>query len=443
MHITKFTAENIKKLVAVNITPDGSVVVVGGKNNQGKTSVLDSIEMLLTGAKSIPKDVIRHGQSSARIAAELSPAPEAGYDGEYTVERIITRGGKPQLIVKEAATGMEASAPQDWLDGLKQSNLAFDPLQFTRLKPKEQLERLKEIVGVDTTELDSRHAKIYAERAVINREGERLAGYVDKLPYHIGVSKVDTAELATALAEQKSHNTWLAGRMQEKLSLERSVESSRQLLEVLRKQVETEEFRMADNAAKLQSVTEELAGKSVIDTTELNGQIATADETNRQVAENAAREEKTRELKELREQSKAKTVELKAIDAEKAALMQAAKWPVAGLGFGAEGITFNDFPFENLSSSQQLRVSFAMAAAQCATLKVACIQDGSLLDEDSMKAVHELAKEHGMQLWIEVVGTDVPGAVIIEEGTVATKKKRNLLNDSESEPVQGESAYSR
>ena len=62
--IISLEAENIKRLKAVKIEPAGeNLVVVSGENAQGKTSVLDSIEMALAGTRSVPDRPIREGKS--------------------------------------------------------------------------------------------------------------------------------------------------------------------------------------------------------------------------------------------------------------------------------------------------------------------------------------------------------------------------------------------
>lgn len=62
MKIVKLTAENIKRLKAVEITPTGALVEVTGKNGQGKSSVLDAIWWALAGAEHI-QTVPRSGYS--------------------------------------------------------------------------------------------------------------------------------------------------------------------------------------------------------------------------------------------------------------------------------------------------------------------------------------------------------------------------------------------
>ena len=43
MKIVQLTAENVKRLTAVSIAPDGNLVQITGRNGQGKASVLDAI----------------------------------------------------------------------------------------------------------------------------------------------------------------------------------------------------------------------------------------------------------------------------------------------------------------------------------------------------------------------------------------------------------------
>ena len=65
--IVQLEIENVKRLRAVNIAPDGNMIVIGGNNAQGKSSILDSICMALGGKNEIPATPVRSGESNAKI----------------------------------------------------------------------------------------------------------------------------------------------------------------------------------------------------------------------------------------------------------------------------------------------------------------------------------------------------------------------------------------
>ena len=160
MKIVKFEAENVKRLSAVEITPDGSLVVVGGANEAGKTSVLDSIWYALGGEKAVCDKPLRNGQKKGFVRLDL---------GEFVVERTFTeKGSKLEVRSKD---GFAAKSPQAILDGLCGS-MAFDPLEFSRMKPRDQLATLRELVGLDFTKLDAERATAFAERTNKNRSGQ-------------------------------------------------------------------------------------------------------------------------------------------------------------------------------------------------------------------------------------------------------------------------------
>jgi hypothetical protein len=94
-------------------------------------------------------------------------------------------------------------------------------------------------------------------------------------------------------------------------------------------------------------------------------------------------------------------------------------FPVEGLGFNADGVTYQGRPFAQASSAEQLRVSVAPGMALNPSLRVMRIQDGSLLDSESLRLLTELATQHAMQCWIEVVDETGAVGVYIEDGTVA------------------------
>src|SRR5437660_1486686 len=91
--IIRLESTNYKRLKAVEIVPDpdGNLVIVAGKNGQGKTSILDSITAALGGVngKTTPKP-IRDGEDRAEIVLETE---------DLIVTRKFTASG-PTLLVK-------------------------------------------------------------------------------------------------------------------------------------------------------------------------------------------------------------------------------------------------------------------------------------------------------------------------------------------------------
>src|SRR2546430_827665 len=71
LKIVKLVAENVKKLSAISITPNGNLVHLTGKNRSGKTSTLDSIWWALTGTRNVQSAPIRTGQEKATIKLDM------------------------------------------------------------------------------------------------------------------------------------------------------------------------------------------------------------------------------------------------------------------------------------------------------------------------------------------------------------------------------------
>ena len=73
MKIVELQAENVKRLKAVEITPDGTMQVIGGRNAQGKSSVLDAIWLALGGGKASKETPlpIRDGEDKASVRLDL------------------------------------------------------------------------------------------------------------------------------------------------------------------------------------------------------------------------------------------------------------------------------------------------------------------------------------------------------------------------------------
>src|SRR5258707_8601466 len=136
MKILLLEAENIKRLHAVEIAPTGDIVEISGKNTNGKTSVLDAIWWALAGTATVQAEPIRRGAQTARIRLDL---------GELIVTRSFKRKDGGEFTTKlqvENAEGASFNSPQKMLDALV-AVLTFDPIEFTRMKPREQFDAVR------------------------------------------------------------------------------------------------------------------------------------------------------------------------------------------------------------------------------------------------------------------------------------------------------------
>ena len=402
MKIVKLTAENIKRIKAVEINPEGTLQVVAGRNGQGKSSVLDAIWYALGGgpAKKGTARPIRDGEDSARVTLDL---------GDLLVTRTWTSNDKSTLKVS-AKDGAQYSSPQSMLDGLV-GKLSFDPLAFTQLSAKEQRDALIDLVDMDTDldELDRKRATLYDKRAEIGRRGKAL-GTVDvdeTLPTEEQSATAIIAQIRDAQSHNENVTAW-----------KRQRDENAQKARDLTRQIESLTAELERVTANEKDATEWLEKNSTVDTAPLEASLATVEDTNAKIrANNQARDTLTAQ-QTLRTEYEDLTSEISAIDAEKQKALAGAQFPVDGLGFDADGVTYQGVPFSQASSAEQIRVSLAMAMALNPELRVIRIKDGSLLDRDNMALIEQMAADKDFQIWIERVSDSGAVGVVIEDGEV-------------------------
>ena len=163
MKILKLTAENFKKLSAVEISPDGNMVIISGKNGAGKSSVLDAIEAALCGGRTLPKQPIKEGEIRAKVEVDM---------GEYKVTRTFFGTTSTLIVETTGETKAKISSPQAFLDKIV-GDLSFDPLAFLKKQPAEQRNTLMKFLGLNLEEFVNKIAAIKIERTELNREKSR------------------------------------------------------------------------------------------------------------------------------------------------------------------------------------------------------------------------------------------------------------------------------
>jgi len=416
--IIRLNAENIKRLKAVEISPDGVVQIVAGRNAQGKSSVLDAIWMALdwkAAGKTTPRPV-RDGEDAGRVRLDL---------GDLVVTRKWTGEGKSTLLV-ENADGATRQRPQELLDTLL-GHLSFDPLAFTQQGDREQVQTLLSLVDLPfkPDELDGQRQALYEDRHATGQALTRAKGSFESLPVPAAGLPADETSTTSVLVEYDAAQQ----EIQRRADVERRVQAATLEEHAAAQTVRDEQQALAEAQSHHADATTAVAAArqtfvalgAAPDLAPIKERLATIEETNAAVREAAQYRAAKAEAEALRGDYYNKTAEIDALDKRKADGLAAARFPIDGLSFGDGGVTYNGVPFCQASSGEQLRVSLALAMAMNPQLRVIRITDGSLLDAANMALIKQMAEDNDFQCWVETVADSPNGpGVYIEDGTVAS-----------------------
>ena len=406
MQIISLNAENIKRLKAIKleISKDQKVITVSGANGQGKTSLLDSIFYALGGKSAIPEKPLREGTDKGFVEVDLE---------DMKVIRSFTKKGSTLKII--AKDGAKYTNPQAVLNGLL-GKLSFDPLEFAKLDAKAQRKSLMDMLGLSTDELDTERKALYDRRTDVNRDLNRLRTTLESIPEPEGDVPKDFLVVSEIIKRLEDAN-------QIKISHEENMRK--------RKIASDEVLRLKEHITQLQKDISEIdskeSGYEEPDMEGMKSELNQAEEKNSKIRITKRRGEIISEGIICKEAVEKIETRMGEIDASKASMLKDAIMPIEGLNVTDECVTFNDIPFEQLSSAEQLKISVAIAMAMNPDIRVIRIMDGSLLDSTNMKAIEDLAKDKDYQVWVEVVSDEEEMGIVIENGEV---KKNNYSDES-------------
>lgn len=428
MRIIRLQAEGFKRLVAVDITPEGNLIEVRGNNGNGKSSVLDAIFAALAGAGAAPEKPVREGEEAAVIRLDL---------GELIVTRYFTASGTTNLKVT-TPEGAAFGSGQTMLDKLVGA-ISFDPLEFLSLKPAEQAEELRKLVDlvdpetgemIDLATISSDRARLYAERRDVNRDGTAVKARIEAAGgvRHVPDDAPNRDELLAKLTGAAEKNA--------RIERERARRVARdERLASLDKEIDELEARLAAMKAERVGIADAAGRESPLELLEdvdlLRDKLAEADRVDENRRANAAREGLIAEFEALKARSTELTASIAELDKRRAEAIAAAKMPVEGLELslledGALGVLFNGVPFSQASDAERLKVSAAVAMAANPKLRVLRLKDASLLDKGAVEALREMASANDFQIWAEFVGDEGPG-IVMEAGEVRGADKPEPL----------------
>ncbi len=415
-HIKTVEVHAFKRVEQITLEPD-MFQLIGGNNANGKTSLLDAIWVALGGGAAT-RDLsrpIKDGHDTACITLDL---------GDLKVERKFTAAGTTLTVTD--GDGKKVGSPQTVLDRLI-GRLGFDPGAFLNMSDKDQRAAILTLVDLpfDLDELEAERRQVFESRTIIGRDVARTKGAFE-IADNPGDGPTDetssadlVAELSAAHAANAEADEWHQTTAAMQDAADKTVgdiASLEQRIADLQAEVEAMRERHAQQVTLLHE-RRDWGTPERVDIAPIEAALADLEATNRDARLRRERAGLRQAWADAQADFAAKTAELETIDRRKTSALAAATMPVDGLTIGETGLLYRGVPFAQASAAERIRVAFAVGCAANPNIRVACIRDGSLLDDDSLAAVAELAAETEFQVFVERVGTG--GGVTVVDGKLA------------------------
>lgn len=407
MKINKLEIENVKRVKAVKIEPStNGLTIIGGKNNQGKTSVLDAIAWALGGERFRPSQAARDGSV---IPPNLRIVMNNGL--------VVERKGKNSSLKVTDPSGQKAG--QQLLDEFVEQ-LALNLPKFMEGSSKEKANTLLQIIGVgpQLEELERQEKEMFNERTYLGRTADQKEKYAKEQPYFpdVPATPVSASELIRKqqdILARNGENQRIRENLHKLEQIKQDI--TEKLQELLRKQDEVDEkLRVARMSA------EDLRDES---TAELEQSIADIEETNRKVRANLDKDKAEEDAKDYRAQYNSLTAKIEAVREQKMELLKGADLPLPGLSVEEGDLIYNGQKWDNMSGSEQLRVSTAIVRKLNPNCGFVLLDKLEQMDLDTLQEFGKWLEQEGLQAIATRVSTGDECSIIIEDGYVAGQEQ--------------------
>lgn len=403
MKINKLEIENVKRVKAVKIEPTANgLTIIGGKNNQGKTSVLDAIAWALGGDRYRPSQAEREG-------SVIPPNLHIVMNNGLIVER---RGKNSDLKVTDP-NGKKAG--QQLLNEFVEQ-LALDLPKFMEATSREKAQTLLQIIGVGPrlADLERQEKELYNERTYIGRTADQKEKYAKEQPYYPEVPSVPVS--ASELIRQQQEILAQNGENQRKRERHHQLEQEYQSVT---EQIQALLAKQGQLEADLKIARETSEGLMDRSTAELEENISNIEEINRKVRANLDKDKAEEDAKGYREQYKRLTAQIEEIRSQKADLLKEADLPLPGLGVEDGELVYHGQKWDNMSGSEQLKVSTAIVRRLNPECGFVLLDKLEQMDLDTLHEFGQWLEQEGLQAIATRVSTGGECSLIIEDGYVA------------------------
>lgn len=420
--INTLELENVKKIKAVQLAPAKSgLTVIGGKNRQGKTSVLDSIAWALGGDRFKPSEPHREGSVN-------DPHLKITLDNGIVVER----SGKNGALKVLDPSGNRAG--QQLLNSFVEA-FALDLPRFMNGSPKDKADTLLKIIGVGDRlyELDREEKRLYDERRFTGQIADQKRKYANELPEFpdAPAEPVSASELIARQQEILLRNAENQRKRNElnKITMKKHslCDSLHALDERIAEMQEKREKMLAEydkTVADEETALNVAAGLVDEPTTEIEADIARIDEINRKVRSNAEKARAAAEAGELSEKYTALTSDIEAVRQARTDLLNGADLPLPGLSVEDGELLYMGHKWDGMSGAEQLIVSASIVRRLNPECGFVLLDKLEQLDLDTLNRFGEWLEKEGLQAIATRVSTGDECSIIIEDGIVQTDEPK-------------------
>lgn len=408
--INKLEIENVKRVKAVKIEPSANgLTVIGGKNRQGKTSVLDSIAWVLGGEKYRPTDAHRDG-------SVIPPSLHIVMSNGLVVER---KGKNSDLKVIDP-NGKKGG--QQLLNEFVEQ-LAIDLPKFMQATPKEKANTLLQIIGVGDKlfELEKKEQEIFNRRHAIGQIADQKKKYAKEQPYYPDVAK-EPISVSDLIKEQQDILARNGANQRKRANLQYLEEQAKDIQRKIDDLLEMQVTIVSDL---------EIARKSALDlhdesTEELEKSIANIEEINIKVRANLDKDKAEEDAKDYENQYNSLTAEINEVRQAKIDLLNNADLPLEGLSVVDGELTYQGKKWDGMSGADQLKVSTAIVRKLNPKCGFVLLDKLEQMDLDTLQEFGQWLEQEGLQAIATRVSTGDECSIVIEDGYVK----------GEEEPVQ-------
>lgn len=400
--INRFEIENVKRVKAVKLEPTASgLTVIGGKNKQGKTSVIDSIAWALGGDKYRPSDAQREGSV---LPPNLHIVMSNGF--------VIERSGKNSDLKVTDPNGQKGG--QQLLNDFVEQ-LAIDLPKFMQSTNKEKANTLLKIIGVGDSlaELDRAEVEFYNQRKTIGQIADQKKKFAKEQVYYPEAPKEPVA--ASELIKQQQDILAKNGENQRK----------RQNLKFIMDKVSSLSNQMAELQRQIDNYNLDLetAQKSALDlhdesTEELENNISNIEAINRKVRTNLDKDKAEQDAQHYIDQYTKLSVEIENVRQAKSDLLNKAELPLPGLAVVDGELTYKGFKWDGMSGADQLMVSTAIVRKLNPKCGFVLLDKLEQMDIDTLQEFGNWLEQEGLQAIATRVSSGDECSIVIEDGYV-------------------------